>query len=88
MKRIRLLLSLAIFVPACAMLSGLSTLDSGASPWWGLTAGGLVGAFFGLVFGGARGGLVGIVYPAGNHDSERAESLTGNTRCANRTKPY
>ena len=72
MKWIRLLLSLAFFVPACAMLGRLSTLDSAASPWWGMTAGGVVGAFFGPVFGGARGDVVGIVYPPTDHDAENS----------------
>ena len=73
MKWFRLLLSLAIFVPACAMLRGLSTLDSGREPLVGLTVGGVVGVFF-WVFGGARGGVVGIVYPPTDHGTENLDT--------------
>jgi hypothetical protein len=51
-KRVKLPLSLAVFVPAWALLGGLSTLDSGAPTWWGLTVGAALGVFFGCVFGG------------------------------------
>ena len=54
MKRIRLILWLAIMVPAWSLLGGFSTLDSGMPTWWGLTVGAVIGAFFGCVFGGNR----------------------------------
>jgi hypothetical protein len=51
-KRVKLPLSLAVFVPAWAVLGGFSTLDSGAPTWRGLTVGAVIGVFFGLVFDG------------------------------------
>jgi hypothetical protein len=55
MKRLRLILALALFVPGFALLGAFSTLDSRFPAWWGLAVGGLLGVVFGLVFGGARG---------------------------------
>ncbi len=55
MKRLKLILSLAVFTPGWALLGAFSTLDSGFPVWWGLTVGGVIGVFFGLVFGGHRG---------------------------------
>jgi hypothetical protein len=52
MSTLRLLLSLALFVPAFSALGGFASLDGGASPYFGFIAGGLVGTFFGLIFGG------------------------------------
>jgi hypothetical protein len=52
MRALRLLLSLAVFVPAFSALGGFASLDGGASTYFGFAAGGLVGVFFGLVFGG------------------------------------
>ena len=47
-------LSLAVFVPAWAVLGAFSTLDSRMPTWWGLTVGAVIGAFYGPVFGGNR----------------------------------
>lgn len=52
MKWLKLCLCLLFFVPVCALLGGLSTLDSRVNPWVGLAVGAIVGVFFGLVFGG------------------------------------
>jgi hypothetical protein len=70
-KWFKLLLSLTIFVPACAVVGGFSTLDSGATPWWGFVMGAVMGVVFGLVFGGARGGLIGVVYPPADQKPEK-----------------
>jgi hypothetical protein len=51
-KRVKLPLSLAVFVPALALLGGFLTLDTGEPTWWGLTVGAAIGVFFGFVFGG------------------------------------
>ena len=53
-KRVKLPLSLAVFVPAWAVLGAFSTLDSRMPTWRGLTVGAVIGAFFGPVFGGNR----------------------------------
>jgi hypothetical protein len=53
MRWVKLFLSLAVFVPGCALLGAFATLDSGAELWKGLLVGSLLGVFFGLVFGGA-----------------------------------
>lgn len=55
MKTFGLISSLAFFVPAFALLGAFATLDGGASPWWGLTIGSVIGIFFALGFGGVRG---------------------------------
>jgi hypothetical protein len=52
MRTIRLILALALFVPAFSGLGGFASLDGGASPYFGFIVGGLVGALFGLLFGG------------------------------------
>ena len=54
MKRIRLILYVAIMVPAFAMLGAFATLDTGAHPLYGLIVGAGIGVFFGLLFGGAK----------------------------------
>src|SRR5262245_51113579 len=54
MRHVRLALSLALLVPACALLGAFSALDRGQPLWWGLTVGSLAGVFFGLSFGGNR----------------------------------
>jgi hypothetical protein len=54
-KGLRLILCLAFFVPAFALLGAFATLDSGErTAWAGLVAGGVVGLFFGLGIGGFR----------------------------------
>lgn len=62
MKTFWLILSLAFFVPACALLGGMSTLDSGVPTWWGLTVGSMIGIFFGLVFGRVRARWLDLIY--------------------------
>jgi hypothetical protein len=49
-KWLRLLLSLLVFVPLCALLGAVASKDSGG---WGWVIGGLLGVLPGLVFGGA-----------------------------------
>jgi hypothetical protein len=49
MKTLRMVLSLAVMVPAWAFL-GASSLDSGLPLLWKLTMGGAISVFFGLVF--------------------------------------
>jgi hypothetical protein len=51
-KRVKLPQSLAVFVPAWAVLGAFSTLDSRMPTWRGLTVGAAIGVFFALVFGG------------------------------------
>jgi hypothetical protein len=70
MRWVKLFLSLAVFVPARALLGAFATFDSGAEHWKGLLVGSLIGVFFGLVFGGVRGGIVGIMYPPGDEDEK------------------
>ena len=53
MKVLRLMLSLAVCVPGCALLSAIAAADSSFSSWGGAVVGGLLGTFFGLAFGGA-----------------------------------
>jgi len=48
LKTLGLILSLAFFVPACALLGAFSTLGSEMPTWWGLTVGSVIGIFFGL----------------------------------------
>jgi hypothetical protein len=48
----RLVVWLALSVPAFALLGAFSALNSGGPPWLGVAAGVLVGVFFGLVFSG------------------------------------
>jgi hypothetical protein len=50
MKLLRLLLSLLVFVPLCALLGAVASRGSGE---WGWVIGGLLGVLPGLVFGGA-----------------------------------
>lgn len=54
MKTLRLVLSLAIMVPAWALLGGFARLDSPGPGGvvGGMVGGGLIGVFFGLAFGG------------------------------------
>jgi hypothetical protein len=66
MKWVRLFLCVALFMPLCAVLGGIASIDGRGEAWSGLVIGGLVGLFFGLYFGGARGGLFGIVFPPGD----------------------
>jgi hypothetical protein len=53
-QRLRLILCLAIFPAALAFLGGSTAHDAKANVTVGMSAGALVGAFFGLVFGGVR----------------------------------
>jgi hypothetical protein len=46
----RLLLSLLVFVPLCALLGAVASKGSGG---WGWVIGGLLGILVGVVFGGA-----------------------------------
>jgi hypothetical protein len=62
MKHIRLILSLAIMVPAFAMLGAFATLDSGGKLLFGLTVGTGIGVFFGLLFGGVKGQWLDFIY--------------------------
>jgi len=43
MRHLRLVLCLALFVPAWGLLGAFSTLDSGSPLWLGVTVGGLEG---------------------------------------------
>src|SRR5262245_7249499 len=43
-------------VPAWALIGAFTTMDSGQSPWVGVTIGSVIGVFFGLVFGRGRPG--------------------------------
>src|SRR5947209_4679823 len=54
MKTLRLVLSLAVMVPAWALLGGFTRLDSPGPGGGvgGMVVGGAIGVFFGLVFGG------------------------------------
>jgi hypothetical protein len=54
MKTLRLVLSLAVMVPAWALLSGFARIDSPGPGGvvGGMVVGGLIGVFFGLAFGG------------------------------------
>ncbi len=47
MSQLRLILCLAFFIPACALLGAMSTLDSGLPIWCSLTVGTCIGIFFG-----------------------------------------
>jgi len=71
MTTLGLILSLAFFVPACALLGGFSTLDSGMPTWCGLTVGSAIGVFFGLAFGGVRGRWLDYIYGPEHPDDER-----------------
>jgi hypothetical protein len=54
-KALRLVLALALCVPAFALLGAFATLDSGErGPWFGMAGGAVVGLFFGLGVGGFR----------------------------------
>ncbi len=56
MKVLRLILSLALFVPGFALLGAFAAIDNRErTPWLGLSIRALTGLFFGNVFGGARG---------------------------------
>ena len=56
MKVIRLILSLAFFVPAFARFGAFAAYDiHERSPWLGVSLGAVIGGFFGLVFGGVQG---------------------------------
>jgi hypothetical protein len=52
MKLVRLILSLAVFVPGFAWLGIAAAWDSYFSVWGGEAIGGAIGVFFGLAFGG------------------------------------
>jgi hypothetical protein len=52
---LRLVVSLPVFPPACALLGAFSTLDSKMPLGWGLSIGLPVGILFGLAFGGVKG---------------------------------
>ena len=55
MKWVKLILCVAFFMPACAVLASIPSIENRGEPWSGLVIGGLVGLFFGLYFSGARG---------------------------------
>ena len=55
MKWLRLVLCLAVFVPAWAVVGFWSTAHTGNEPAIGLTVGAALGLLIGLVVGGARG---------------------------------
>jgi len=64
-------------VPACVLLGGFSTLDSGMPTWWGLTVGSPIGVFFGLVFGGHLGRWLDYIYGPEQPEDEREVRSTG-----------
>jgi len=81
MKRIRLILSLCIMVPAFAILGAFVTLNTGANPLFGLVVGAAIGAFFGLLFGGVKGRRVDAIYgPKRREESECPTELSWHQR--------
>jgi hypothetical protein len=70
-------LSLAFFAPAFALFGGLSTLDGGISPLWGLTVGSAIGVSFGPVFGGVLGRWLDYIYGPEHADDECEVRSTG-----------
>jgi hypothetical protein len=70
MKWVRLILCVAFFMPVCAVLGSIPSIENRGEPWLGFVVGGLVGLVAGLHFGGARGGLFGIVFPPGDEPSQ------------------
>jgi hypothetical protein len=72
-KTLRLMLSLAFFVPAFAMLGAFAGLDaSEPAPWLSPAAGGSVGLVFGLILGGFRSRSIDLMFgpPHEDYDSE------------------
>jgi len=53
MKALRLTLSLAVFVPGCALLGAMAAADTYFPAWGGALIGAALGVFFDLAFGGA-----------------------------------
>jgi len=73
MPKLRMILSLAIMIPAWALLGAYARLDAvgPGGVLGGMVVGGAVGVFFGLVFGGAKGRWVdGIFGPKDRRESE------------------
>jgi hypothetical protein len=66
MKWVRLFLCVAFFMPVCAVLGSIPSIENRGEPWLAFVVGGLVGLVAGLHFGGARGGLVGVIFPPGD----------------------
>jgi hypothetical protein len=77
MSRLRIILSLAIMIPAWALLGAFARLDvvGPGGVIGGLVVGGAVGVFFGLVFGGAKGKWVDAVF--GAEDRSKVERDEG-----------
>jgi hypothetical protein len=73
-QRLRLILCLTFFPAALAFLGGAAAQDAHANVAVGLSAGALVGIFFGLVFGGVRGKWLDKVF--GPDDDEGATPTT------------
>jgi hypothetical protein len=70
-KALRLILSLAFFIPAFALLGAFAALDAGErAPCLGLAGGGVVGLFFGLGFGGFRPRWFAIVFGQPDQDDD------------------
>jgi Na+/H+ antiporter NhaA len=62
MRAVWMAMSLLVLVPAFAVLGAGVTLDTREPVWIGLTAGIVVGVFFGLGFGGVRGRWVDAIF--------------------------
>jgi hypothetical protein len=78
-KRVKLPLSLAVFVPAWAVLGAFSTLDSRMPTWRGLTVGAAIGVFFALVFGGNhRWQVWDYIYDPEQPSEEDEQRASGN----------
>ena len=74
MKVIRLILSLAFFVPAFALFGAFAAYDNHErTPWLGVSIGAVIGVLFGLVFGGARGRWLDVILGPEERDDEIGE---------------
>jgi RsiW-degrading membrane proteinase PrsW (M82 family) len=74
MNTVRLLLSLAFFVPGFAFLGACAAYDNRErAPWLAVLTGALIGVFFGLVFGGLRGRWLDAMFPPADPDEAGTE---------------
>jgi hypothetical protein len=73
MKIVRLLLTLALFVPGFAFLGACAAYDNRErTPCLAVSIGTLIGVFYGLVFGGVRGRWVDAIFPPEEPDEANA----------------
>ena len=66
---LRLVLTLAVFVPAFALLGALAGLNRGHE-WTGLVAGAVLGGVFGVIYGKGGGPIVDLLFGKEKEEEE------------------